>query len=152
MNDFQPEMVSAIRTLYEQNPDARRLFDWTASLQHDATETRIDRMVSKLRIHRSAAVRLARELQDTGCGEFIIGRRGSPSRFRWAYSRVSLGQVAAGETEEIEEAYEPISEAEEDDSTPQEGEERHLTIQEAKTLLAASLGLEPSQISIEIRA
>ena len=57
--------------------------------------------------------------------------------FRWAYSRVSLGQVAAGETEEIEEAYEPISETEEDDSAPQEGGERHLTIQEAKTLLAA---------------
>ena len=152
MNDhLHPQTVTAVRALYEQNPDARRLFDWIASLRQDATATSIDRMVVVLRISRNAAVSLARELQDADCGEFIIGRRGSPSRFKWAYSRVSLGQVASGETEEIEEPYDPISETEEEDAEPQ-GSARRLTIQAAKILLAESLGLEPSQIGIEIRA
>lgn len=150
-NHLQPQTAAAIRSLYEQNPDATRLFDWTASLQNDTTETSIDRMVTMLGISRSAVVGLARQLQEAGCGEFIVGRRGSPSRFRWAYSRVSLGQVASGEAEEIEEAYDPIPETEEEDATPQ-GSERNLTIQGAKVLLARSLGLEPSQIVIEIRA
>ena len=150
-NHFQPQVVTAIRTLYEQNPDARRLFDWIASLQRDTTETSISRMVVTLGISRNAAVSLARELQDAGCGEFIVGRRGSSSRFKWNCSRVSLGQAASGETDEIEEAYDPIPETEEEDAAPQ-GSERNLTIQGAKILLAKSLGLEPSQISIEIRA
>lgn len=145
-------IVTALRSLYQRNPDARLMFDWTASLTRDATETSIDRMMAKLRLSRSAAVSLARELEEAGCGEFIVGRHGSLSRFKWAYSRVSLGRVAAGETDELEDPYEPIT-TEEDDSTSPEGRgNRHLTIQEAKILLAESLGLEPSQIAIEIRA
>ena len=96
MNDnFQPATVQAVQTLYDQNPHAKQLFDWTASLQRDATATTIDRISQVLEISRKAAVSLAQQLDDAGCGEFVVGRRGSPSRFEWAYSRVSLGQVAA---------------------------------------------------------
>ena len=148
---LEPQTATAIRELYTNNEDARRLFDWLAALQRDTTETSIDRMVKVLSTPRKSAVSLARQLEQEGCGEFIVGRRGSPSRFRWAYSRVSLGQVASGETEEIEEAYNPIPETDEEDTAPQ-GSDRSLTIQKAKTLLAKSLGVEPSQIAIEIRA
>ena len=150
-NHLQPETVTAIRTLYEQNLDARQLFDWVASLKNDTTETSINRIVGKLHISRGAAVSLARKLGSAGCGKFITGRRGSPSRFKWSYSRVSLGQVASGVTEVIEAPHDPILETEEEDAAL-EGSKRSLTIQEAKMSLAESLGLEPSQIGIEIRA
>ena len=150
-NHLQPQTVAAIRALYDQDADARRLFDWVASQKNDTTETSIDRLVGKLHISRGAAVRLARKLGSAGCGEFIVGRRRSPSRFKWSYSRVSLGRVASGVTEVIEAPHDPILETEEEEAAL-EGSKRSLTIQEAKMSLAESLGLEPSQIGIEIRA
>lgn len=147
-----PDVAMAIRVLYDENPHATLLFDWTASLERDAYETTVDRISRKLEISRGEAISLARELEEAGCGEFIVGRKGWASRFRWAYSRVSLGQVASGEAEELEEASDPISEEDEEASEPQKGSERNLTIHEAKIRLAHSLGVEPSQISIEIRA
>lgn len=148
-----PETVTAIRTLYEQDSGARRLFDWVASLQRDATETSIDLIGNKVNISRGEAVSLARKLEDAGCGDFIVGRRGSLSRFKWKYSRISLGHVASGETEDIEEAHDPIREIEdEDEGEVTQDSKQHLTIHQAKVSLAESLGLEPSQIGIEIRA
>ena len=147
-----PDVAMAIRALYDENPHATLLFDWTASLQRDASETTIERISWKLDISRGEAISLARELEKAGCGEFIVGRKGWSSRFKWAYSRVSLGQVASGETEELEEPSDPISAEDEEASEPQEGSEQHLTIHEAKIRLAQSLGVEPSQISVEIRA
>lgn len=152
MNDHpSPNVVAAVRAFYQENPDAERLFDWTASLERDASETTIRRMRTKLQMSRGAAISLARGLEAAGCGEFIVGRRGSPSRFRWAYSRVSLGLAASGEIEELTEAYETISETEEEASETLSSE-RHLTIPEAKERLARTLDVEPHQISIEINA
>ena len=152
MNDtIQPKTVKRIRSLYERSPDAKALFDWTASLERDATETSIDRMVNMLEVSRNAAVTLARELEEAGCGDFIVGRKGYRSRFGWSYSRISLGRVAAGETEEIENVTDPISEMEEEASTSKDSAQP-LTIHDAKILLAASLGLKPQQIEIKIRA
>ncbi len=147
-DDFQPVIVKAVQTLYERNPQAKKLFDWTASLKNDAAETSIERLISVLDISRKSAVALAQELEEAGCGRFIIGRKGARSRFEWRFSRVSLGQVAAGETEEIE----PVStnvatEAEEEaisDAKP-------LTIASAKALLALSLGVQPEQIEITVK-
>lgn len=150
-DDFQPATMEAVQALYEQDSNAKKLFDWTASLQRDATATSISRISGKLGISRKAAVTLAQDLEATGCGEFIVGRRGSPSRFEWAYSRVSLGQVAAGEAEEIEDVSDPISENEEE-AMSSESTAQPLTIQRAKTLLAKALGVEPEQVEIQIRA
>ena len=149
MNDRPgPDVVRAIRDLYQNNPDAVRLFDWTASLERDAYETTIDRISQKLQISRGAAIDLARELEAAGCGSLILGRRGWSSRFRWKYSRVSLGQVASGEADELAEASDLIDEVEEEASEAQQ----HLTIPEAKERLARAMGVEPSQISIDINA
>ncbi len=152
MNEIvNPDVAKAVRALYEENPHATRLFDWTASLERDAYETTVERFMRKLEISRGEAINLARELEEAGCGEFIVGRKGWSSRFKWAYSRVNLGLVASGEAEELEETSDPISEEEEEASEPREGGEQHLTIHMAKIRLAQSLGVEPSQISIEIR-
>ena len=148
MNDtLDKKIIEAVRTLYTQDQVARQMFDWTASRQKDASETSIDTLMRVLRISRRDAVQLARDLERADCGEFIVGRRGSKSRFRWAYSCISLGKTAAGETDDIEEPFDPVSETEDEDDVLQ-----RLTIQKAKALLAESLGLEPSQIAIEIRA
>lgn len=148
-DDFRPGTVEAVQTLYEEDPNAKKMFDWTATLRRDATMTTIDTISRELGISRKASVALARELEDAGCGEFIVGRRGSSSRFKWAHSRVSLGRVAAGETEEIEDVSDPIPEEEE---MSLEETSQPLTIRRAKTLLAEALGVEPGQVEIKICA
>lgn len=116
-------------------------------------ETSIDRIVTVVGASRSEAVNLAKKLEEAGCGEFIVGRRGSPSRFSWSHSRISLGRVALGEAEEVEEVCDPIAEDEDViEETSKQPPLAKLTIPEAKALLAASLGLETSQIEINIRA
>lgn len=150
-DDFQPKTVQAIQALYEQSQDAKKLFDWVATLRRDATATTIERMSQRLGMSRSAAVSLAKSLEEAGCGEFVVGRRGSPSRFEWSYSRVSLGQVAAGETDEIEDVSNPISETDEDPSDAGRLDAA-LTIPKAKLMLAQSLGVTTEQIEIQIRA
>jgi len=155
-NDFSAEIVRKLQALYKSDPIARRLFDWIAARQRDASETTIARFAAKLRITRAEAVTLARQLEEAGCGEFIVGRRGSESRFAWAYSRISLGQAAAGESAELEEITNPMAIGEEEDESVGPAINgavlRKLTIAEAKRLLADSLGVEQTNIEITIKA
>lgn len=150
MNDnFQPATVQAIQDLYEASLHAKKLFDWTASLKKDAAETSLERLMGVLDISRKSAVALAQELEKAGCGRFIVGRKGARSRFEWHYSRVSLGQVAAGETEEIEPVSSNLATEAEEEATL--SDDRPLTIASAKTLLALSLGVQPDQIEITVK-
>ncbi len=151
-NDFHPATVQAIQDLYESDADARKLFDWTASLKKDAAETTLERIVDVLGISRKSAVALAQKLEEAECGRFIVGRKGSHSRFEWHYSRVSLGQVAAGETEKIEPVSSDLAtEAEDEAAIAAVTGEKPLTIASAKAMLALSLGVQPEQIEITIK-
>ncbi|SDR39001.1 hypothetical protein SAMN05519103_02585 [Rhizobiales bacterium GAS113] len=154
--DFAQEVIDAIRQLYETNEAARALFDWTAQRERDATSTSIDRISNQLRISRGEAVALSRLLEEANCGEFIVGRRGQKSRFRWNYSCVSLGQAASGESSNLEKADNPIPESEEDsfDEPSDKFDLTHLklTIAEAKSVLANSLGVSVSNIEIIVKA
>ena len=151
-SDFDAAVVPAIRALYKGFPAAQRLFDWMAARERDATEPTVDRMAQKIGVSRGEAVALARQLQDAHCGEFVVGRHGQPSRFRWAYSRISLGRAAAGEQADLQAASDPIAEAEEEALDPQGGSALRLTIPQAKAALAASLGVSPANIEIIVKA
>jgi hypothetical protein len=157
-NDFTQDVIDAIRNLYRTNASAQALFDWTAQRERDATSTSIDRISSQLEISRGEAVALARLLEEAKCGEFIVGRRGQKSRFRWAYSCISLGQAASGEASDLEEAEDPIPESEDDLlDTPsvelaQPNAPLKLTIAEAKAALANSLGVSVTSIEIIVKA
>jgi hypothetical protein len=142
-----------IRQLYAENSAAQFFFDWCADRVRDARETKIERIMAIAGISRSEAVNLAKKLEEAGCGDFVVGRRGSPSRFAWKHSRISLGRVAQGDADEIEDWVNPVDEDEEP-ILPYETELSHqgLTIAQAKALLANSLGVEASQIEINIRA
>ena len=155
--DFTAETIKAIRNLYKTDTSAQSLFDWTASRERDASSTSIDRICHILQLSRGDAVALARHLEEAGCGEFVVGRRGQKSRFRWRYSCISLGHAASGETSELEEAENPVPDNEEDviDAGPGNATETSplagITISEAKAALAKSLGVSPSDIEIVVR-
>ena len=136
-----------VRELYASSQVAKDFLDWCADRQRDAKETTIERISSVIGVSRSEAVSLAKQLDAAGCGDFIVGRRGASSRFAWGYSRINLGRIAMGEVEELEEKLvDPLDDDLESETA------QGLTIPQAKALLADSLGLEPSQIEINIRA
>lgn len=155
--DFKPETIRSIRQLYNTDTSAAALFDWTARRGRDTTSTSIDRICTILQLSRRDAVALARRLEEASCGEFVEGRRGHKSRFRWRYSCISLGKAASGETSKLEEPENPISDDEDDKfdlNTETQGKVeslRDFSIADAKSALAKSLGVSPSDIEIIIR-
>jgi len=148
-------VMVAIRGLYADDENARKLFDWLASRERDVEQSTVDRVSAKLRISRGEAVALLKQLTEARCGEFVIGRRGHPSRIIWWYSCISLGRAASGEQQSLEVKEDPVLEDDEEPSafvkelamTDLKG----LTIVEAKQLLSASLGVPVSSIEITIR-
>ena len=146
--DVKDEVKKSISSLYKKNEIARRLFDLIAKRSRDARATSVDSLAWKLAISRGEAVGLARELEEAGCGSFKNGRRGSKSRFEWAYSCILLGKAAAGEHVQLEEPEDPQDE--EDEAGPDHS--AGLTIAEAKSAIAARLGISTSQIEITIKA
>jgi biotin operon repressor len=149
-SDPAEDVLDAIRALYGQNPHAQEFFDLNAQRERDANATSLDVISRKLNISRGDAVALARQLEDTGCGHFRVGRRGAKSRFEWAYSCVGLGKAAAGEPIQLESAENPQEEEEEEEEVETVG--KGMTIAEAKSALAARLGISVSQIEIIIKA
>lgn len=103
----------------------------------------------------TVAIDCARQMQDAGCGTFVVGRRGSKSRFRWHYNAISLGRAASGATDELIDVDETAeSEADDEAPTPASVAESPLTltIPQAKEALARTLGVKPEQIEIIVKA
>jgi len=99
--------VDELRQLYQSEPAARAFLDHCAQRQRNQTETTVDRALANLNQNgaafvRADLVRVLKALADLGCGEFITGRRGWPSRFVWGTEMIVVGRVAAGEDQHIQ--------------------------------------------------
>jgi hypothetical protein len=98
--------VELLRQLYQQSPVAKAFFDHAARRERDQSETKVDRILVLLSAEGHAFPRrdiigLFRKLQDEGCGQFVEGRRGWPSRFVWSAGLTSVGRAASGESQPI---------------------------------------------------
>lgn len=106
--------------------------------------------------HGERRSQLARRLEKAGCEKFIVGRRRSKSRFEWAYSCISLGKAAAGETSAIDQINNGVSEMDDEQpaplaTVPVSSGPATLTIAEAKDALSRPLGVPPSSIETIVR-
>ncbi|MEX2672032.1 MAG: hypothetical protein WD294_07980 [Phycisphaeraceae bacterium] len=97
-----------LRDLYGTSSSFRAIFDHFASRQRALTKTTVDRIQQNViaeghdDVTRRDVISFYREVEAAGCGRFVVGRKGHESRFDWHVSLASVGQVAAGETEEFE--------------------------------------------------
>jgi hypothetical protein len=99
--------TSKIRALYKKDQVARSVFDYFARRTNDATETKVDRILSILKkegndLSRGQIIEFFKVLETLGAGKFVTGRRGWPSRFVWDVGLVSLAKIAGGESQELQ--------------------------------------------------
>ncbi len=162
MNNMETQAMDrrtsdALKELFEEDPGARRFFQWAAERQNDAAQTSIARLEQKAGVDRRKAIELARQFEDLGCGKFVMGRRGAPSRIEWSVSLKSIGRAAIGQSatletvdpELVDETADLAEMKKEESPAPDAGA---LSIAEAKRRLAASFGVSPEAIEITIRA
>src|SRR6266851_533585 len=105
--DFKSPDIDTLRQLYMESGVARVFFEHAARRERDQSETKVDRILVLLRaegheFRRHEIIDLFRRLQDQGCGQFVEGRRGWPSRFVWSTGITSVGKAASGELQTIE--------------------------------------------------
>ncbi len=105
MTESKPQ-IENLRELYSRSKVARAFFDHAARRERDQSETKVDRILTLLQAEgnlfsRSEMIALFKEIEKYGCGQFVEGRRGWPSRFVWSVGLPSVGRAASGKSQEI---------------------------------------------------
>lgn len=98
--------IMGLRDTYKRDPCMRAFMDFVYGRKYNSSETIVDRIESKLRqqgdFSRSDIVQTFKNLERLEFGEFIIGRRGQPSRFRWKVHMIDAGRAAKGEEASVQ--------------------------------------------------
>lgn len=93
--------IKKLKDIYSKNPAARATLDEFARRERNRTETKVDNLlylkVANRPITRGEIIQVFQEFERIGCGTFIVGRKGHPSRFQWTVGLPSVGKAAAGE-------------------------------------------------------
>src|SRR6266566_8268956 len=120
-----------IKNLYGDNECAKAILDYASSRSRNSSVTNVDRLTWVISrdgrtFSRREVIEVLKALENLGCGKFVIGRRGQPSRFEWEVQMIGVGKVARGDHAEIA----PLSEGEElpeetEDDEMREGLIRH---------------------------
>lgn len=142
--------VAQVQALMELSDLARRFLESLANRSHNRRVTLADSVVKKFRANRRDVIELFKAMQDAGLGEFIVGRRQMPSRFKWLSRMTDVGRAAIGEADEIgvlEAAdLEDLGEDEDEDSLGIDLDEDFLDCYDHTFMLRA--GYEPITISL----
>lgn len=106
MDSKMPD-IKMLRQLYADSPVARAFFEHAARRERDQSETKVDRILVRLKadgheFRRREILDLFRDMQNQGLGQFVEGRRGWPSRFVWSTRLTSVGRAAMGESPTIQ--------------------------------------------------
>jgi len=94
-----------LREYYQADQLARLILDYFARRERNSRVTKLDRLQNLLdgehEFSRGDLVAFFRRLQEIGCGTFVPGRHGHPSRFEWTADLITVGQVASGESDRV---------------------------------------------------
>lgn len=111
--------IQGLHKLYGENSTAQALLDHLAGRERKRKKTTVDRLLTNVpNCSRGSIIAVLKELEEYGCGEFVVGRHTHPSRFEWQVSMVSVGKAAAGEQFEFDDFDGTLSE--EDDFESEE--------------------------------
>ncbi|MBE9064065.1 hypothetical protein [cf. Phormidesmis sp. LEGE 11477] len=107
-----------LRDLYGSNEVVSQLCDDMATRERNQSETKLSRMIARLEkagssAQKSEVIAAFRILENCGCGQYVVGRRGHASRFVWAFSSLETCQAAQGKRDSVE----PLPETDDDIET-----------------------------------
>jgi hypothetical protein len=113
---MDPELQRQLRELAEADGIARAFFEYAASRERNRTETPVDRILSMVEqngpeVSRGDLIRVLRRLEELGCGRYVEGRHGYPSRFAWTISIIEVGRAGLGESAPMVPAPAPVQQA-----------------------------------------
>ncbi|MCC9654636.1 hypothetical protein [Rhodopirellula halodulae] len=98
--------ISILKRLFVSNKSSSIAFKIFKEREKDSKETKLERLEDLIRGEggnpsRVDIVSLMKGLQEANCGRFVVGRRGSPSRFEWSVSLRSVGLAATSGSDEV---------------------------------------------------
>jgi hypothetical protein len=99
------EIIQKTRQVYQTSPDVKMLVDRYATLETLESESLIETVITSLfgvgqNANRGFVVQAFKKMENCGCGRFIDGRKGYPSRFRWAVNSIALAKAVIGKGKE----------------------------------------------------
>lgn len=110
MTAYQTQTLEkkALKALYSSDPAFKLILDEFGSRLRNQQVTKLDQLLLRLSnagkgVARTDAINVLRKLEEAGCGKFLTGRKGHPTRFEWQYDLVSVAKVATGEVQIAEE-------------------------------------------------
>ena len=106
----------ALRNAYNTNEIVRQICDEMAERDRNQAETKLKRILARLQssgtnVRKHEAIAAFRILEEFGCGQYVEGRHGWPSRFVWSVGSKSACQIAKG----METTVETLPETNEDE-------------------------------------
>lgn len=104
----EKRLKAALKITYCDVPGAKDVLDLLAEGGERVRKTTVDSVVRRLRtkgvaIPRRRAIGVLKALAECGCGTFVVGRHSKPSRLEWSVKASSVGQVASGSDNNLEE-------------------------------------------------
>ena len=101
-----PVDITALKSLFVANKASSIAFEIFKDREKDSKETKLDRLEDLIRAkgcspQRVDMVSLLKGLEQAGCGRFVVGRRGAPSRFEWSVSLRSVGLAATSGSDAV---------------------------------------------------
>jgi hypothetical protein len=110
-------VIEELRTLYGTDSAFKAVCDDFAGREKCSWRSAVDRTSQRTGLPRGEIVRVFKRLAEIqGIGQFVVGRRGAPSRFEWNQSSLSVGRAAGGEVSELEERPASSQDVEQDDA------------------------------------
>ncbi len=94
-------VAQSLRRLCGHNQLVLRLFERLSTRKNNASSTPLSQVCNALDLTMKEAVALARLLEEIGCGKYVVGRLGNPTRIVWYFTTISLCQVALGQSHEL---------------------------------------------------
>jgi hypothetical protein len=98
--------IGSLRRAYDRNPAVKRIMDYVANRKNNSEQLIADRLEAifardDVPLARGEIVQAFKEFQNLGLGEFLVGRRGQPTRFRWRVQMIEAGRSARGEIDSV---------------------------------------------------
>lgn len=90
-----------LKQTYQTNEAVKAICDHMAARDRNQTETKLRRILRHLTndgvdLRRSEVIGAFRQLEEAGCGRYVEGRHGWPSRFVWDVKSLAVSAAARG--------------------------------------------------------